>query len=36
MYPTKPIEVYWNDYITNMYEPIINGNFAYLTAMGKK
>ena len=36
LYPTVPIEAYWNDYITNMYEPIINGNFAYLTAMGGK
>ena len=33
-YPSDPIEAWYSDYYTNMYEPIINGTFKYLVLIG--
>ena len=34
LYPANPLEAYWNDRIALAYEPIIDGTFKWILAMG--
>ena len=34
LYPTSPIEAYWNDKLAMDYDPIINGCFKWIIAIG--
>ena len=36
LYPTSPIEAYWNDKLAADYEPIINNCFKWIAAMGSE